>query len=79
MKKTILAMSALMMGLAFTACSDSDNNEENNNLFSVIMTTPQVDQDSYASNTNAAQTADCCSWQHWCSMHSCPDPPVVSS
>ena len=55
MKKTILSMSALMMGLAFTACSDSDNNsDENNGQFSVITTTPQVDQDSYASNTNAA-------------------------
>ena len=48
-------MAVLMMGLAFTACSsDSDNNEENNNQFSVIMTDPQVDQDSYASNTTVA-------------------------
>ena len=54
MKKTIFAIGTLVMGLAFTACSDSDNNEENNNQFSVIMTTPQVDQDNYASNTNAA-------------------------
>ena len=54
MKKTIFAMGVLVMGLAFTACSDSDNNnEENNNQFSLIMTTPQVDQDSYASNTTA--------------------------
>ena len=47
-------MAVLMMGLAFTACSsDSDNNEENNNQFSVIMTDPQVDQDNYAANTTA--------------------------
>lgn len=43
------------MGLAFAACSDSDNNNENNdNQFSVIMTNPMVDEDNYASNTNAA-------------------------
>ena len=55
MKKTIFAMGVLAMGLAFTACSDSDNNNgENKDQFSIITTTPQVDQDSYASNTNAA-------------------------
>ena len=43
------------MGLALTACSDSDNNNEvNNDQFSIITTTPQVDQDSYASNTTVA-------------------------
>ena len=43
------------MGLGFTACSDSDNNNEvNNDQFSIITTTPQVDQDSYASNTTVA-------------------------
>ena len=52
--KKIYSMAVLMMGLAFTACSsDSDNNEENNNQFSVIMTDPQVDQDNYAANTTA--------------------------
>ena len=55
MKKTIFAMGVLMMGLAFTACSDSDNNNgENKDQFSIITTTPQVDQDSYASNTTDA-------------------------
>ena len=54
MKKTFFAMGVLVMGLAFTACSDSDNNsDEDNGQFSIITTTPQVDQDSYASNTNA--------------------------
>ena len=55
MKKTIFVMGALAMGLAFTACSDSDNNNEvNDEQFSIITTTPQVDQDSYASNTTDA-------------------------
>ena len=48
-------MGVLVMGLGFTACSDSDNNNEvNNDQFSIITTTPQVDQDSYASNTTVA-------------------------
>ena len=55
MKKIIFAMGVLVMGLGFTACSDSDNNNEvNNDQFSIITTTPQVDQDSYASNTTVA-------------------------
>ena len=48
-------MGVLVMGLGFTACSDSDNNNEvNNDQFSIITTTPQVDQNSYASNTTVA-------------------------
>ena len=44
-----------MMGLSFTACSESNNNnEENGNEFNVINTTPLVDEDSYAQNTTAA-------------------------
>ena len=55
MKKIIFAMGVLVMGLGFTACSDSDNNNEvNNDQFSIITTTPQVDQNSYASNTTVA-------------------------
>ena len=55
MKKITYAMSVLMMGLAFTACSESNNNnEENGNEFNVINTTPLVDEDSYALNTTAA-------------------------
>ena len=55
MKKSIYAMAVLMMGLSFTACSDSDNkNEENGNEFNVINTTPLVDEDSYPLNTTAA-------------------------
>ena len=55
MKKITYAMSVLMMGLAFTACSESNNNnEENGNEFNVINTTPLVDEDSYAQNTTAA-------------------------
>jgi len=55
MKKSIYAMAVLMMGLSFTACSDSDSkNEENGNEFNVINTTPLVDEDSYPLNTTAA-------------------------
>lgn len=55
MKKITYAMSVLMMGLSFTACSDSDsNNSEDSNEFNVITTTPLVDEDSYAQNTTAA-------------------------
>ena len=55
MKKITYAMSVLMMGLAFTACSESNNNnEENGNEFNVINTTPLVDEDSYPQNTTAA-------------------------
>ena len=55
MKKITYAMSVLMMGLAFTACSESNNNnEENGNEFNVINTTPLVDEDGYAQNTTAA-------------------------
>ena len=54
MKKITYAMSVLMMGLSFTACSESNNNnEENGNEFNVINTTPLVDEDSYAQNTTA--------------------------
>jgi iron uptake system EfeUOB component EfeO/EfeM len=55
MKRITYAMSVLMMGLAFTACSESNNNnEENGNEFNVINTTPLVDEDSYPQNTTAA-------------------------
>ncbi len=55
MKKITYAMSVLMMGLSFTACSESNNNnEENGNEFNVVTTTPLVDEDSYAQNTTAA-------------------------
>lgn len=55
MKKSIYAMSVLLMGLSLTACSDSDSkNSEDSNEFNVITTTPLVDEDSYAQNTTAA-------------------------
>lgn len=54
MKKTIYTMAILLMGLAFAACSDDDdNNGENNGIFDIVKTTPLVDQDTYASNTTA--------------------------
>ena len=52
MKKITYAMSVLMMGLSFTACSESNNsNDENGNEFNVVNTTPLVDEDSYPQNT----------------------------
>lgn len=55
MKKQIYAMAALLMGLAFVACdNDNEENEENDNQFNVVTTTPLVDQDSYPLNTDAA-------------------------
>ena len=55
MKKIFYSMAVLMMGLAFTACSDSDNNNNNDdNQFNIITTAPQVDQDNYPSNTTDA-------------------------
>ena len=52
MKKITYAMSVLMMGLSFTACSESNNsNDENGNEFNVVNTTPLVDEESYPQNT----------------------------
>ena len=51
-------MAVLMMGLTFTACSDSDDkNNEGNEDFKIVTTTPIVDNDSYALNTTAANYA----------------------
>ena len=60
MKKIFYSL-ALMMGvMTFTACSsDSDDNGgENNKSFSIVTTAPIVDNDTYASNTTAANYAD---------------------
>ncbi|MBO4674271.1 MAG: imelysin [Bacteroidaceae bacterium] len=55
MKKTIFTLATLMMGLAFAGCSDNDNNNENkDDQFNIVTTTPLVDQDSYAQNTTEA-------------------------
>ena len=59
MKKIFYSMAVLMMGLAFTACSDSDNNNNNDdNQFNIITTAPQVDQDNYPSKTTDANYAN---------------------
>ena len=51
-------MAVLMMGLTFTACSDSDDkNNEGNEDFKIVTTTPIVDNDNYALNTTAANYA----------------------
>ena len=55
MKKIIYSL-ALMMGfMTFTACSsDSNDNGNDINEFNIVTTTPIVDQDNYAANTDAA-------------------------
>ena len=54
MKKTIFTIATLLMGLAFAACSDNDdNNGDKNGKFDIVKTSPLVDQDTYASNTTA--------------------------
>ena len=57
-KTTFFSMAVLMMGLTFTACSDSDDkNNEGNEDFKIVTTTPIVDNDNYALNTTAANYA----------------------
>ena len=63
MKKFFYFAAVLFFGLSFTACSsDDDNNNSNNNEetqeetqdFSIVKTSPIVDQDSYPANTTEA-------------------------
>ena len=55
MKKAFFTMAVLLMGLTFTACSDSDDKKETNEEpFSIVKTKPLTDQDDYALNTTAA-------------------------
>ena len=44
----------LLMSLTFTACSSDNNNDTTTNEFNIVNTTPVVDNDTYASNTTAA-------------------------
>lgn len=56
MKKYFIMPVALLMGvLTVTSCSDDDNKKENGEgEFSLVITTPLTDQDSYAANTTEA-------------------------
>lgn len=57
MKKYYYQLAVLLMGLTFTACSETDGDDENQNTnseFSVIITAPIVDNDSYPANTTEA-------------------------
>lgn len=55
MKKYFYLVAVLFMGLSFTACSsDDDNSNNDDNEFSIIKTTPIVDEDSYPANTTEA-------------------------
>ena len=58
--KMILSMALLMGAVTFTACSDSnnDNGGGESNEFNIVTTTPQVDNDTYAANTTAANYND---------------------
>ena len=54
MKKITYLMMGLTMGLGLTACSDSDDDNKNNEdstEFSIVTTTPVVDNDTYPANT----------------------------
>ena len=55
-KKFILSMAVLLGALTFTACSrDNDDNGGNeDNVFSIVTTSPIVDNDTYPENTTAA-------------------------
>ena len=55
MKKISYFAMALMMGLSLTACSDSDDNQKTTDeAFTVVTTTPIVDNDTYPANTTEA-------------------------
>lgn len=60
MKKYFIMPAALLMGaLTITSCSDDDNKNENGEgEFSLVITTPLTDQDSYAANTTEASYKD---------------------
>jgi hypothetical protein len=58
--KMILSMALLMGAVTFTACSDSnnDNGGGGSDEFNIVITTPQVDNDTYAENTTPANYND---------------------
>ena len=59
-KHSFLSVAAFMSALALTACgSDSDDNGgTNDGVFSIVTTAPDVDNDTYPSNTAAASYSD---------------------
>lgn len=61
MRKQIYFLTAFMLVNVFvlTACDDkNDNNETDDPQFSIVVTTPLVDQDNYAANTSTASYSD---------------------
>ena len=56
MKKYFYFAAVLFVGFSFTACSsdNDDNNNEETQDFSIVKTSPIVDQDSYPANTTEA-------------------------
>lgn len=53
-KYFILPIAVLLGAMTFTSCSDDDNDENENSEFSIVETTPIVDESSYAANTTDA-------------------------
>jgi hypothetical protein len=52
--KKIFYLPLVLGTLTFTACSDDDDENNDSTDFNIVITTPAVDQDSYAANTTEA-------------------------
>ena len=51
-KYAMLFAAACTMSMGFTACSSNDDNDNSNDGFNIVTTSPIVDQDTYTANTN---------------------------
>ena len=55
LKYVMLFAAAGTLSMSFTACSSDDDDNKDDNGFSIVTTTPVVDQDNYSSNTGSYQ------------------------
>ena len=55
LKYAMLFAAAGTLSMSFTACSSDDDDNKDDNGFSIVTTTPDVDQDNYSSNTGSYQ------------------------
>ena len=55
LKYAMLFAAAGTLSMSFTACSSDDDDNKDDNGFSIVTTTPVVDQDNYSSNTGSYQ------------------------
>ena len=55
LKYAMLFAAAGTLSMSFTACSSDDDDNKDDNVFSIVTTTPVVDQDNYSSNTGSYQ------------------------